>query len=76
MSWGRNELSISPKNSRRPTCLELREQIGKVFREVGDQVDKSFEEFCYNQEQREIELPPGKPMSIMEGVSVLVFTLF
>lgn len=42
---------VSPKNSRKPMWLELREQIGKVLHEVGGHLDKSFGEFCYNKEQ-------------------------
>ena len=32
---------------------QLKQQFGKVVHEVGGHVDKSFEEFRYNQEQRD-----------------------
>lgn len=65
---------VSPKNSRRPVWLELREQTGKVLNKVGGHA-KSFEEFCYKEEQRN-QAGAREHVSSMEAVSVLFSILF
>ena len=65
--WGRKE-SINPKDSRRLVWLELKEQLGKLLNENGEHAGKSCEEFCCNQEQRNLAGAEAH-MSSAEGVS-------